>query len=62
MRAVYIDQIEVGDTILIDNGSHSTDRFGSLIVSSIDLDEGCVVCNYIDVYPDINDQYIVIDP
>jgi hypothetical protein len=60
MRAVYSEDMEVGDMILIDKGEDSTNRFCCIKVDSVEYD-GSVVCNQIDISPNIDDQYIVID-
>ena len=60
MRAKDFDEIEVGDKILIEVPNSGIMIFE---VESIDEDERSVICkdNYMDFYPNDDDQYIVLD-
>lgn len=62
MKAVYFDEVKKGDTILIYDKSYSN-PFIKIIVDSVEYDEHSVICadTGLDIYPDENDQYILID-
>lgn len=65
MRAVNFENIEIGNTVLTDYLDEANERtFMTLTVRDIDKEERCVETNLnggMDLYPNEDDQYIVID-
>lgn len=62
MKAIDFEEVKKGDTILVYDKSYSN-PFIKIVVESIDEDEHSVICAHtgLDIFPDENDQYILID-
>jgi hypothetical protein len=60
MKAIDFEEVKKGDTILVYDKSYSN-PFIKIVVDSVE--EHSVICadTGLDVYPDENDQYILID-
>jgi hypothetical protein len=65
MKAVNFEEIEIGNKILVDLKDLSGDHnYTILEVTDIDKEEHSIVSNLdggIDVYPNEDDQYILVD-
>ena len=62
MKAIDFEEVKKGDTILVYDKTYSN-PFIKIVVGSVEEDEHSVICadTGLDVYPDENDQYILID-
>lgn len=62
MKAINFEEVKKGDTILVYDKSYSN-PFIKTVVDSVNEDEHSIICadTGLDIYPDENDQYILID-
>jgi ribosomal 30S subunit maturation factor RimM len=62
MKAIDFSEVKSGDTILVYDKTRSV-PFIKVRVNNVDLQEHSVICSDtgLDIYPDENDQYILID-